>query len=70
MKKYYLRAMVSVYITVEAEDMTYERAEELMDAATTCLELNFEEFKPEGTVGGSIGSAYDVEFDDETEGEE
>ena len=63
MKRYYINAVVTVYLTVEAEDMTSERAEELMDEAATCLEFRFEEFKPEGTLGGSVGSAYDVEFD-------
>lgn len=69
MKRYYINAMVSVYLTVEAEDMTYERAEELMGEAVTCLELNFEEFKPEGTLGGSVGDAYDVEFDSDADDE-
>ena len=64
MKTFRVRAMVSVYITVEAEDLTYERAEELMEEAVNCLEWDLETNPPEGLGAASIGCAYDVEFDD------
>ena len=64
MKTFRLRAMVSVYITVEAEDLTYERAEELVEGAVECLNWDLETSLPEGVASASIGCAYDVEFDD------
>ena len=57
MKRYYLRALVSINITVEAEHMDEERAEQLLEDAATCLDWNFEDFKPEGTVSACTGMA-------------
>jgi hypothetical protein len=55
MKTFNLRGLVSINLTVEAEEMTLQRAEELLEAAATCLELDFETYTPDGAVAGSMG---------------
>lgn len=54
-KKFVLTGLVSINITVEAEDMTYKTAETLLEEAATCLELEFGDYTPEGVVAGWTG---------------